>query len=40
MKCDEVNSNRDEDPNVKGDPKPDARGHGGEIFMQRGARQW
>jgi hypothetical protein len=25
---------------VKGDPKPDARRHRGEIFMHSGTRQW
>ena len=39
MKRDEVDSNRSEDAKVKGDPKPDARRHGGETFMRRGARQ-
>jgi hypothetical protein len=35
----EVDPNRNEHANVKSDPKPDTRGHGGETFMQWGARQ-
>jgi len=40
VKREEVDPDRDEHANVKGDPKPDTRRHGVEIFMQRGARQW
>ena len=33
LEREEVDPNRNEDANVKGDPKPDARRHGGETFM-------
>jgi hypothetical protein len=36
---DEVDRNCDEDADVKSDPKPDARLHGGESFMRRGEQQ-
>ena len=39
MKGEQVNSNGDEHANVKGDPKPDARRHGGQSFMPRGVGQ-
>ena len=35
----EVDPNRNEHANVKGDPKPDTRRHGGETFMHRGTQQ-
>jgi hypothetical protein len=35
----EIDPNRYEHANMKGDPKPDTRRHRGEIFMQRGTRQ-
>ena len=37
--AEEVDPYCDEDADVKGDPKPDARRHRGEVFMLRGARQ-
>jgi hypothetical protein len=39
MKCEQVNANRNEHANVKGDPKPDARRHGGQSFTRLGSRQ-
>src|SRR5262249_53769214 len=39
MKREEVDANRDEHANVKGDPKPDARRHGGQTFTPEGSRQ-
>jgi len=35
----EVDSNCDEDADVERNPKPDARRHGGQVFMPRVARQ-
>src|SRR5215470_13545430 len=40
MEGEEIDPDRDEHAYVKGDPKPDARPHRGEIFMHSGARQW
>ena len=40
MEREEIDSDRNEHADVKGDPKPDTRRHGGETFMQRGAQQW
>jgi hypothetical protein len=39
VKGEKVNSNGNEHANVKGDPKPDARCHGGQVFMSRGVEQ-
>jgi len=39
MKCEKVNPNGNEHANVKGDPKPDARCHGGQVFTPGGVRQ-
>jgi hypothetical protein len=39
VKGEKVNSNGNEHANVKGDPKPDARCHGGQRFMPRGVEQ-
>jgi hypothetical protein len=33
VKSEQVNANGNEHANVKGDPKPDARRHGGQVFM-------
>ena len=35
----EIDSDCNEDADVKRNPKPDARRHGGQVFMPRGARQ-
>lgn len=35
----EVDSDCNEDANVKRNPEPDARRHGGQVFMPRGAGQ-
>jgi len=35
----EVDPNRNEHANVKGDPKPDARRHSGQGFMRKAVRQ-
>ena len=40
MEREEVDPNRNEHANVKGDPKPDTRRHGRETFTQRATRQW
>jgi hypothetical protein len=39
LERDEVDSNRDEDADVKSDPKPNAGCHGEEVFMSFEARQ-
>jgi len=39
VKGEQVNPNGNEHANVKGDPKPDARRHGGQSFTPRGSRQ-
>lgn len=39
MKRKEIDSNGDEHAYVKRDPKPDARRHGGEVFMLQAPRQ-
>jgi len=39
LERDEVDSDRNEDADVKSDPKPNARCHGEEVFMSFEARQ-
>jgi len=39
LKADQIDPDRDEDPDVKGDPKPNVGGHGGEIFTPEAWRQ-
>ena len=39
MEREEVDPNRNEHANVKGDPKPDARRHAGQGFMRKAVRQ-
>jgi hypothetical protein len=39
VKSEEIDPNRDEHAYVKGDPKPDARRHGGQVFMRQNAQQ-
>jgi hypothetical protein len=39
MEREEVDPNRNEHANVKGDPKPDARRHSGQGFMRKAVRQ-
>ncbi len=40
MEREEIDSDRNEHAYMKGDPKPDARPHRGEVFMRVGTRQW
>ena len=40
FETDKIDNQRDEDADVKGNPKPDARRHRAEVFMWRGAPQW
>ena len=39
LEREQVDSDCDEDADVKRNPKPNARPHGGQVFMPRGARQ-
>ena len=39
FETDKIDNQRDEDADVKGNPKPDARRHRAEVFMWGGARQ-
>jgi len=39
VKGEKVNSNGNEHANVKGDPKPDARRHTGQVFMPKAVGQ-
>ena len=39
MEREKVDPNRNEHANVKGDPKPDARRHGGQSFTPLGSPQ-
>ena len=39
MKREEVDANGNQHPNVKGDPKPDARRHWGQVFMPKAVGQ-